>query len=171
MEEIWKDIKGYEGLYQVSNLGNVKSLPKEWVCGNGHTLKHDGKILKKMLNSSTYLGVNLRKNNKPKTFQVHQLVAMTFLGHQPCGHKIVIDHINDNKLDNRVENLQIVSHRFNTHKTQTNYTSKYKGVFKLKSTWKATISIDGRQIHLGCFNCELAAAAAYQNKLKEITNK
>ena len=171
MEEIWKDVIGYEGLYQVSNLGNVKSLPKEWFSGINTIRKHYGKILKKTLNSSTYLGVNLRKNNKPKTFQVHQLVAIAFLGHKPCGHKIVIDHINDNKLDNRLENLQIVSHRFNTHKTQTNYTSKYKGVFKLKSTWKATISIEGKQLHLGCFNCELTAHQAYQTKLKEITNK
>ena len=157
-KEIWKDIPGYDGLYQVSNLGRVKSLSY-----NG-TKKE--KILKAQSNTGTYLHVNLKR----KTIQVHQLVAMTFLGHIPCGYKLVVDHINDIRTDNRVENLQIVTARFNTCKTRGKYSSKYKGVSfeKRNSKWRARIEVNGRTINLGYFNCELSAHLSYQNKLKQI---
>lgn len=172
MEEIWKDIKGYEGLYQVSNLGRVKSLPKEWRSGECYynVRKHNGKIMSSVINSSGYLIVGFYKDKKRKTVSVHQLVAMTFLGHQPDGYKFVCDHINDNKLDNRLENLQIVTQRFNTCKTQGKYSSKYKGVSfnKLSNKWIAYININRKKVHLGYFNCELSASLAYQNKLKTL---
>jgi len=168
--EVWKDIPGYEGLYQVSNLGNVKSLPKEWVSGKGLVKKHNGKILKGGTISSEYITVQLYFNGNRKTYQIHQLVAMAFLNHIPNGHELVIDHINDNKLDNRVENLQIVTARFNCYKTQGKYTSKYKGVswHKKSNKWVSQITINGMVKHLGLFNCELEASKAYQKALKEL---
>ena len=164
MEE-FRDVVGYEGLYQVSNLGNVKSLK----FGKGRVLKE----LQTGLKKNIYLAVALSKDGKGKQYKIHQLVAMAFLNHTPCGNELVVDHINDDKLDNRLENLQIVSHRFNTYKTQGRHTSKYKGVslHKKLNKWVSNIMINGKSNHLGVFNCELAAAAAYQNKLKEITNK
>ena len=171
--EIWKDVPNYEGLYQVSNLGRVKSLPKTWVTGNNSIQTHSGIILKPMFwKKNGYCAVNLYKNGKMKSRTIHQLVAMTFLNHTPCGHELVIDHINDVKTDNRVENLQIVTHRYNTHKTQGRYSSQYKGVIwdKKYNKWVTRITTNGKLKYLGSFNCELKAHLAYQNKLKEISN-
>jgi NUMOD4 motif/HNH endonuclease/AP2 domain len=169
-EEIWKDIPNYEGLYQVSNLGNVKSLPKEWFSGNNTIRKHEGKFLKFKSYNGNYCKVTLHKNAKRKIYKVHQLVAMAFLGHKPCGLKLVVDHINDIKTDNRLENLQIVTNRYNAYKTQGKHTSKYKGVSwnKVNKKWHSQISINNIKIHLGYFDCEFKAHLAYQNKLKEL---
>lgn len=160
--EIWKDVIGYEGLYQVSNLGNIKSL------NYNHTKKE--KLLTLSKGSTGYYMVNLYKNKKRKLFCIHQLVAITFLGHEPNKHHFIIDHINDKPLDNRVDNLQIVTQRFNTFKTQGKGTSKYKGVSwsKTSKKWVARIYYNGKDNHLGCFDNEVEASIAYQNKLKEI---
>jgi len=168
--EVWKDIPGYEGLYQVSNLGNVKSLPREWVTGKGAVRKHKGKILKGSTNSSGYRLVILCVNGKIKGYTIHQLVAIAFLNHKPNGLELVVDHINDNKLDNRVENLQIVTNRFNICKTQGKYSSKFKGVVwhKQLNKWRSQIVINGKLKHLGVFKCELSASHAYQKALKEL---
>jgi hypothetical protein len=169
MEEIWKDIPEYEGLYQVSNLGNIKSLPKEWFTGFGFK-KHNGMILKATKSSNGYYGVRLSKNSIIKTHLIHKLVAMAFLNHKPSGFKLVIDHINDDKLDNQVENLQIVTQRFNTYKTQGKYSSKYKGVAwnRFINKWMAYIKLNGKNKHLGFFDCELKAHQAYQDALKSL---
>jgi hypothetical protein len=169
MEEIWKDVPDYEGLYQVSNLGRVKSLPKEWVSGNGSHRRHNGIILR-FGTQGGYNCVTLSKQGGIKMIKVHHLVAIVFLGHTPCGLKLVIDHIDDNPLNNRVDNLQIVTQRFNTRKTQGRYSSKYKGVCREKNgkKWRSNIYIDGKRKHLGWFKCELAAHHAYQKALKEL---
>jgi hypothetical protein len=170
MEEIWKDIPEYEGLYQVSNLGRVKSLPKEWITHNDSIHKRNGKVKKIYENNRGYHIVSLSKYSKAKTFFVHQLVAIAFLNHKPCGNQMVIDHINDNPSDNRLENLQIVTNRFNSHKTQGNYSSKYKGVHRHSSDkfWVAAIQINGKKKHIGCFECEIKAHQAYENALKSL---
>lgn len=159
MEEIWKDIKGYEGLYQVSSFGRVKSF----LCSRVKILKPG--------ESNGYAVVGLRKFNKSKTFLVHKLVAVAFLNHEPCGHRLVVDHIDDNKLNNRVENLQITTQRFNAYKTQAKYTSKYKGVYWNKSAckWMSSIYIGGKRKYLGLFTDEHEAHLAYQKKLLEVT--
>jgi hypothetical protein len=173
MEEIWKDIPEYEGLYQVSNLGRVYSLPKEWIVGNGTIKRHSGKILKLHANRDGYLFVSLRKNKINKTYMVHQLVAMAFLNHKPCGHKLVIDHINNNPSDNRVENLQIVTQRYNCRKTQGEYSSQYKGVYWHKEIkkWHSVMLMNGKRKYLGYFTDEYEAHLAYQNALKQIENE
>lgn len=160
MEEIWKPIPNYEGLYEVSNLGNVKSLKfnKE-------------RILSFDVDVHGYLNVGLYKHGVKKTKKSHHLVAEAFLNHKPDGtHKLVVDHINDIKTDNKVENLQIVTQRENSHKTQGNYSSKYKGVCwnKTINKWVSHIYLNGKLKCLGRFKSELEASVAYQNKLKEI---
>jgi hypothetical protein len=172
MIEEWKDIEGYEGLYQVSNLGRVKSLPREWIGGNGSIGRHNGMILRGGISTSGYPLVTLRKDGNKKTCNVHQLVATAFLNHEPCGMCLVVDHKDDNKTNNRVDNLQIVTNRFNSYKTQGKYSSKYKGVSWHKSSgkWAVAIRVKGKSKHLGTFDCELEAAHAYRKEVKNLTN-
>lgn len=171
-EEIWKDIPDYEGLYQVSNLGRVKSLPKEWVSGNNSVRSHKGKILKTHINKQGYVDISLNKDSIRKTHKVHKLVAMAFLNHEKCGHILVIDHINDNRSDNRLENLQIVTQRFNAYKTQGKYSSKYKGVSwcNIHKRFISTIYVNGKTIRLGYFKSEEEASEYYNNALIAISN-
>ena len=113
---------------------------------------------------------NWKLKNKRNPYRAHQIVAITFLGHKPCGYILVVDHINDNKLDNRVENLQIVTNRFNCRKTQGRYSSQYKGIYwdKNAKKWRSSIIINGKPKHLGLFIDEYEAHLTYQNALKNI---
>jgi hypothetical protein len=158
MKEIWKDIPTYDGIYQVSNFGNVRSLRYNKI-----------KIMTSFKNTDGYLCVAIRNNGIAKNRKIHQLVAMAFLNHIPNGHQLVVDHINDDKLDNRIENLQIVTQRYNSRKTQGKYSSKYKGVSwdKNSNKWKAQIAINGIRKYIGLFDCEIKAHQSYQNALKQ----
>lgn len=170
-EEIWKDIPNYEGMYQVSNLGNVKSLPREILKHGKYPFICKERMLKNRVNMRGYNQFILSNNRKLKTICTHQLVAMAFLNHKPDGtQKLVIDHINDIKTDNRVENLQVVTSRENSYKTQGKYSSQYKGVHWHKNIgkWSASIWINKKRIHLGYYINEEDANLAYQNKLKQI---
>lgn len=157
-KEEWKVIEGFED-YQVSNLGRVKSLKfgKE-------------RILKPGAKGSKYLTVVLSEKKVLKTRTIHQLVAMAFLNHKPDGHKLVIDHKDDNPLNNNLNNLQLTTTRFNAYKTQVKYASNFKGVswHKQIKKWVSGIYLNGKQIHLGVFNTELEASEAYQLKLKTL---
>lgn len=161
-KEVWKSIPNYEGLYEVSNLGRVKSL--------NYNKKGIEKILSFCIGNNGYYMVALCSNKKCKSRTIHSLVAEAFLNHKPCGHKLVIDHINNNKLDNRIENLQIVTIRYNTRKVQGNDTSKYKGVCwaKDRSKWKSCIRINYKLKNIGYFDNEYEAHLAYQNELNKI---
>lgn len=102
--EIWKDIKGYEGLYQISNLGNVKSVKRRIKYSNGTIVSYPEKILKGFISTSGYKAVDLYENKKKKKFYIHRLVAEAFVDN-PL-NKPEVNHINENKLDNRFENLE-----------------------------------------------------------------
>lgn len=157
--EVWKDIPNYDGIYQTSNLGNVKSL-----------MFGKERILKPRLNSNGYLYVVLSKNSDKKTITIHQLVAMCFLEHTPNKFKLVVDHIDGNTLNNNAKNLQLTTNRYNVSKGAKGCTSKYTGVYwnKPNSKWLAQIYANGKRQHLGYFNCELAAHNAYQKKLQQL---
>lgn len=103
MEEIWKDIKGYEGLYQVSNFGNVKSLDRYIINKNGDKQYFPGKYLTQGV-SDNYLKVTLSKSNKQRTFRVHILVARAFIPNPE--NKPEVNHIDGNKKNNKVNNLE-----------------------------------------------------------------
>lgn len=113
MEEIWKDIEGYEGLYMVSSLGRVKSLDR--IDGRGWNIK--GKILKQTLDKKGYLNVGLSKNNNRTLYKVHRLVAETFIPNPD--NKPEIDHISTLKTDNMVENLRWVTTKENSNNPLT----------------------------------------------------
>lgn len=123
MQEIWRDIKGYEGIYQVSNQGRVKSLDR--IDYSGHQRK--GKLLKlvkthyKRTESTGkygdgYLIVSLGKEGKRKRQYVQRLVAEAFIPNDDPENKTTVDHINENKTDNRVENLEWVSTQENINR-------------------------------------------------------
>lgn len=103
MKEVWKDIVGYEGLYQVSNFGNVKSLEKYIVQKRRKYIKKES-ILKNNESPYGYLYVNLYKNGKGKGFFVHRLVGIAFIPN-PL-KKPTINHIDGNKKNNCVCNLE-----------------------------------------------------------------
>lgn len=110
-EEIWKDVKGYEWLYQVSNLGRVRSLDRPYVgrnhTGHTHIITKKGRILKPYIQRG-YAHVVFSVSNKKKTYKVHRLVAKTFIPNPE--EKPQVDHINGIRSDNRVENLRWVTH-------------------------------------------------------------
>jgi len=101
--EIYKEIKGYDGIYQVSNLGNVKSLDHYCVNRLG-TGKQTGRVLKQQKSNKGYLRVTLSYNKKRFTTGVHRLVALEFIPNPE--NKPQVNHINGIKNDNRVDNLE-----------------------------------------------------------------
>lgn len=107
-EEIWKDIKGFEGLYQVSSFGNVRSL--ERTLNNGNQWK--GRLLKQELNHG-YKRVLLCKNGKKQHFRVHKLVAMVFVPN-PNNYTIV-NHIDEDKTHNYYTNLEWCTAKYNSN--------------------------------------------------------
>ncbi len=168
--EIWKDIFGYEGLYQISNFGNVKSLKRISLMRNKYQFIKKEKILKPCLDNVGYYNVNLYKNNFQKTFKIHKLVAIAFLNHTPCGYKLVVNHKNFIKTDNKLENLEIITSRENTNLQHIKSSSKYTGVSWHKNIkkWQSYIKINNKLIYLGVFENEIDAHNEYQNKLKTI---
>lgn len=105
--EIWKPVVRYEGLYEVSSYGRVRSLDK--ITTDGRKIK--GKILKGKIDKGGYLLVTLCKDKKQTTYKVHRLVAEHFIPNpqnKPC-----IDHINTVRTDNRVENIRWATYKEN----------------------------------------------------------
>lgn len=110
MEEIWKPIKGYEELYEVSNIGRVKGLRKYVDVGINSHYRNE-KILKQSLDGKGYMMIWLYKDKNRKTMKVHRLVAEAFISNPE--KKPQIDHINANKTDNRVCNLRWCTNKEN----------------------------------------------------------
>jgi len=167
--EIWKDIKGYEEMYKVSNLGRVKSLSRIVNRKNNIKLTVKSKILKEVVSNTGYLVVNVYKNKIRKTRTIHQLVAEKFLDHTPCGYKLVVDHINNTKTDNRAVNLQIITNRQNCSRTIKG-SSVYTGVRWVNESkkWRASIVINKKKKNLGMFYDEYKAHLAYQKELLKL---
>lgn len=175
MVEIFKDIPNYEGIYQVSNKGNVKSLTrtiqsKSSIVRTTHPRVIQGRILKNNLNTQGYPIVRLCNQGVSKVFLVHILMAITFLDYKPTTRRIVIDHKDNVPTNNTLDNLQIISNRKNCSKDKKGYSSKYVGVsfFKITGKWVASISINNKVYNLGYYLKEIDAHHAYQNKLKEV---
>lgn len=115
MEEIWKDIKGYEGLYQISNTGKIKSIDRCYAhkgCNGGFYHKKE-KILIPAYDKDKYLKVTLCKNGKKNSKSVHRLVAETFISNP--NNLPQVNHKDENKQNNSVNNLEWCTVKYNTN--------------------------------------------------------
>ena len=144
--EVWKDIEGYESLYQVSSYGRVKSLNYKGCIGKE-------RILKQVFNDYGYLKVCLSKDGKTKQIKVHRLVAQTFI--ENIGDKPCVDHINTIRTDNRVENLRFVTRIENMNNELTKEklraytgrnTSRYKGFICIFPNGEITKEMAGKEL-------------------------
>lgn len=183
-KEIWRDIAGYEGLYQVSNLGNVKSLDRTVKHSNGRVKFLKGRLLKpkKIGTIYVYHGCSLSKNNVAKTFRFHTLVARTFLGEQK--KNIDVDHIDRNKLNNRLDNLRYVTKSENSSNMASKGVVPFKGVTfqdRMKTVkengksytyrytgYVAGIRFQKKYTYLGKFKTPEEAYKAYCDKFLEL---
>ena len=169
MKEIWKDIPNYEGYYQVSNLGRVRKYKTKKLRSIFDEKEELFKIHKQRVNEHGYYIITLRKLKEIKTFKVHKLVAMAFLNHIPCGMKLVVNHKNFDRLDNRLENLEIVSHRENSNQKHLKSSSIYTGVIVDKrrdNYFISQITIKSQSVHLGYCKDEKQASEMYELAVK-----
>ncbi len=175
-KEIWRDVPNYDGYYQASSTGRVKSLDRTLIDKNGRKRFLKGKLIKSYIKKDGYKNICLSKNGVQKILTIPQVIAITFLGHIPNGNKLVVDHRNGIKTDDRLENLRIVTNRANSstcfRSNKKSFTSKYIGVsFKAKdNNWTSQIVYNGDNIRLGSFSSEIKASNAYQKALSKIND-
>lgn len=134
MQEIWEPIRGYEGLYEVSNFGNVKSLPRKGTRTNNEYL------LKKCTYKTGYEYVLLSNNNKKKKHKIHRLVADAFIpnpNNYPC-----VNHIDENKQNNNVQNLEWCTVSYNNRYSKAKKVLQYDRQNKLLKIWESTRDVE-----------------------------
>ena len=174
MKEIWKDIPGYEGLYQVSNLGRFKALERTREGVNGSRIYKE-RILSPKVNFDRYYYISLTNGGKKTSFRAHRLVALAFLGDS----SLVIDHIDGNPLNNAVTNLRYVSQSENILNPNT-ICKQYKPVVQMSmddsiiaeypSVMSAAVAVGACKYgtHIGqCCNGRRSTAYNYKWKWKE----
>lgn len=148
MSEIWRDIEGYEGKYQVSNLGNVKSLNYRYTGKEG--------VLKAIKDCNGYLYVNLYKNRNHKKYIIHRLVASAFIENPNCYPEV--NHKDEVKTNNRVENLEWCDRKYNVNygtfqerkakavsKALSKKVYQYTIAGELVKVWDSTVSAEREQ--------------------------
>ena len=136
-KEVWKDVVGYEGFYQVSNLGRVRSVDR-LINGRyaGHKTKVKGKILNTFTSKTGYVRVALHINKKVNKFSVHRLVAQAFIPNQD--NKPQVNHKDEKRDNNNVNNLEWV-----TAKDNSNYGTRPKKISEIKSKPVISVSAGG----------------------------
>jgi hypothetical protein len=165
-EMIWKDVPGYEGNYIISNMGVIKSLRHR------HGNRKTPRVVSQSLvgggkRDQLYLGVNLYKESVLKRLLVHRVIALVFIPN-PLG-KPHVNHINLNRLDNSIANLEWVSHRENICHQRQAIIRKPIGIWYSKNRpgkkWVSKVSVNNKTVTIGYFATMEDAAKAYTNFL------
>lgn len=159
MKEIWKDVIGFEGYYQVSNLGRVKSLDR--IVKNRFSERvHKSKILKPVKDKDGYNIISLSINSLVVKKRLARLVGETFLG---LTSEKTIDHINFDTTDDRLVNIKILNHRENSSYTRKNKSRLPIGISVKGNRFEARKSIKGKRHYIGLFKTVKEAEKAYLN--------
>ena len=137
--EEWRDVVGYEGLYQVSSEGHVKSLERTYIDKIGRERYVKERILKPVLTHYGYLRIDLCASGKRKMFSVHRLVCQAF--HENPENKLDVNHINENKTDNRACNLE-----WSTRIENNNHGTRNARIAETKSKPVGQCTLDGELI-------------------------
>jgi len=158
MKEVWKYVKGFGDTYLISNFGRVRSF----------TMLSKGRLLKPQVNCKGYNTIQFKR----KTYNIGHLVWDAFGNGLRNGFKLQVDHIDENKLNDRIDNLQLLHCRDNVSKSNIQHnrkTSKYPGVSwgKHHNKWMAYIKINGKSKNLGGFNDEYEASLKYQTEKRK----
>lgn len=104
MQEVWKDVSGYDGYYQISNVGSIRSLDRQEAQTNGHPMTYKGDVMKPCKDGKGYRFVYLSRNGKRKMYKIHRIVALEFIPN-PCNYEQV-NHKDGNKDNNSFDNLE-----------------------------------------------------------------
>ena len=168
MSEVWRDINGYEGYYQVSSEGRVKSLERTFIDKIGRERYVKECILKPGADRGGYLRVGLCDGEKRKTLKVHRLVCQAF--HENPDNKPQVNHINEDKTDNRASNLEWATARENSNfgtrnerlgKAQSKSVGQYTLDGDLVKAWQSVNEVQ-RRTGFSQGNISLAANGKYK---------
>ena len=156
MSEEWRDVVGYEGLYQVSSEGRVKSLERKVPhCSGGERIKKE-RILKPGADRGGYLRVDLCDGGKSRMFSVHRLVCQAF--HDNPENKLDVNHINENKTDNRACNLE-----WSTRKENCNHGTRNVRMAIAKSRPIAQYTLNGKLLKVWPSTAEVERRAGFDH--------
>lgn len=170
MEEIWKDIPNYEGYYQASNLGNIRTCERIITYSNGKINKYKSKSRKPSL--SEYRMIALSKNGNVKMYKLSRIIANLFVKGQ-SGIRNVVNHKDGNKHNDISDNLEWCTNSENIiHAFENNlhkFKNKIRGVFfdENRNKWTVYLYRNNKNIFVGRFLLESDAINAYNKKLNE----
>lgn len=160
-DKIFYPILGYEGFYEACSDGTIRSVSRLVNRSRGGLQKHTGKEIKPINVKSGYSLVGLSKNGVRKTFAVHTLIMQAFKG---IKNGLVVDHINGNKSDNRLDNLRYCTQRENLSFSKTN-PSIFINPQNYKKRFRVRINIGGK---LKCFGSYMTIEEAIQARDKQL---
>lgn len=167
MKEIWKDVPNYEGKYQVSNKGRVKSIKRTVKHNGSKTRTFPEKILKPNKVSFDYLQVTLYNNGKRKCRYIHNLVMESFIGKKPNGYEV--NHIDEDKSNNQLENLEYI-----TRKENNNYGTRIERMIKSNVNGKKSKKVKETHLKTGEIvifpSISEAQRQGYGPKISEVCN-
>ena len=168
MEEL-HDIPGWSGIYSITKSGRVWSHERRERHSGTSERVRPGRWIYPTQKRRGYMQFTLQKDGRKQYTHLHRLLGIVFMG---ATKGQLIDHVDGIPSNNNLSNLRVCSpseNVYNSRPSKGGY-SKFKGVsfFKKSGKWSAGIRIDGKQTYLGCFDTEIEAAKAYEEKAKEI---